>query len=114
MARPPPPEHSRFKPGQSGNPGGKPVGVRNKLAATFLKSLKADFDLHGKAAIEQAREKDVVGYLRVIAQVLPKQIEDVTERRELTDLPDDELIAIIRGGGASDEAEGPPEPADVH
>jgi hypothetical protein len=34
-----PPEHSRFRPGQSGNPAGRPKGVRN-LATDVRRTLK--------------------------------------------------------------------------
>ncbi len=34
-----PPEHSRFKPGQSGNPNGRPKGSKNKLTDSYLTRL---------------------------------------------------------------------------
>lgn len=35
-----PPKHSRFKPGQSGNPGGRPRGAKNKKSALNEERLK--------------------------------------------------------------------------
>ena len=32
-----------FKPGQSGNPKGRPKGARNRLGTQFLEALEADF-----------------------------------------------------------------------
>lgn len=68
--RVPPVEH-RFKPG---NPG-RPKGSRNKLGEDFLKALHADFEENGVEAIAQVREEKPDQYLKVIASILPKEIE---------------------------------------
>jgi hypothetical protein len=88
----PPPVETRFKPGQSGNPGGKPHGARNKITAAFLNALAEDFEEHGKKAIQDARQEDPVGYMKVCAGLLPKQIEQTSP---LDDVTDPELIAAI-------------------
>ncbi len=92
MPTPPPPEHSRFKPGESGNPGGKPLNARNRLTAHYLNALADDFAKHGKQAIVDAREKDPMGYVKAIGALMPKQIE---QTQPLDDLNDAELIAAI-------------------
>jgi hypothetical protein len=61
-----------FKPGQSGNPPGRPKGSRNKLEEDFLSALAADFEQHGEAVIQKVRETKPEVYLRVIADLLPK------------------------------------------
>lgn len=66
----PPVEH-RFKPG---NPG-RPKGARNKLGEDFLKALQADFEQHGVEAIAEVRENKPDQYLKVIASILPKEID---------------------------------------
>ena len=50
---------TRFKPGVSGNPAGKPLGSRHKLANS----------------IERLRIEDPAAYMRVIASLVPKEIE---------------------------------------
>lgn len=103
MPTPPPPEHTRFAPGQSGNPGGKPKAARNRLQGAFLNALADDFDAHGKQAIVDAREKDPVAYVKAVASLMPKQVE---QSQPLDDLTDAELtagIALLRSrlsGGA--------------
>lgn len=92
MPTPPPPEHSRFKPGESGNPGGKPKRARDRLQSSFLTRLADDFETNGKQAIEAAREKDPVGYIKAIASLMPKQVE---QSQPLEDLTDAELVAGI-------------------
>jgi len=93
MPAPPPPEETRWKPGQaSPNPGGKPKGARNRLQGAFLNALADDFDAHGKKAIVEAREKDPMGYVKAIAALMPKQVE---QSQPLDDLTDAELTAGI-------------------
>src|SRR5262245_3919343 len=62
-----------FRPGQSGNPGGKPKGARNRLEAEILRDLAEDYRQHGRAAIQRLFEKDPAAYLRVTASLIPKQ-----------------------------------------
>jgi hypothetical protein len=88
---------NRFQKGQSGNPGGKAAGTRNSITARFLNDLHADYEEHGKKAIADAREQDPVAYVKVIAALLPKQVE---RTQPLDDLSDAELlagIALLRG-----------------
>lgn len=63
-----------WKPGQSGNPAGRPKGARSKLGEAFLAGLLADFSKHGVIAIEEVREKRPHEYLKVVASILPKEI----------------------------------------
>jgi len=92
MPTPLPPEHGKFLPGQSGNPGGKPVAARNKLQTQFLYKLAADFEANGEKAIVQCREKDPARYVQIIAALMPKQVEAT---QPLDDLNDEQLTAAI-------------------
>ena len=62
---------TRFKPG---NPG-RPKGARHKLSENFVKALAADFEQHGSAAIVSVREEKPDQYLKVIASIIPKEID---------------------------------------
>src|SRR5262245_66156674 len=48
-------KQSRWKPGQSGNPAGRPKGARSKLSEAFLKALSEDFATNGTEVIEKVR-----------------------------------------------------------
>jgi hypothetical protein len=93
MPAPPPPEATRFGEGQSGNPGGKPVGARNRLTAAFLNALAADFDEHGKKAIQECRQTKPEAYIKAIAALCPKEIE---VKRPLEEMSADELLNAVR------------------
>ena len=92
------PKHSGlvpWKPGQSGNPAGKPKGSRNKLGEAFLSALHDDFNEHGADAIVKCRENKPEVYVKVIAGLLPSEHTLNINRNE--ELSDDELRARIAG-----------------
>lgn len=64
-----------WKPGQSGNPAGRPKGARNKLGEAFLEAMASDFEVNGQEAIERVREERPQDYLKIIASILPRQAE---------------------------------------
>jgi len=83
-----------FKPGQSGNPNGRPKGARSKLGEQFLEALQADFEEHGIAAIAQVRADKPDAYLKVIASLMPKDLN--INVNQFDGMTDDELIERIR------------------
>lgn len=102
---------SLFKPGQSGNPAGRPKGSRNKLSEEFLTDLLADWREGGVAALKAARELKPEIYCRMIASLLPKEFKLKNELSEFTDEQLDALgvlaTALIRdAAGVEDEDRG--------
>lgn len=98
-----------WEPGQSGNPAGRPKGSRSKLGEAFLTDLLEDWQANGKAAIQKTREEKPADYVKVVASILPKQVEI---KEDLFDgLTDEQLAAIIaladREGAGGAEAGGP-------
>jgi len=63
-----------FAKGQSGNPAGRPKGSRNKISTDFLNAITEDFELYGTEAIKSVRENKPEAYLKIVADLVPKDI----------------------------------------
>jgi hypothetical protein len=64
---------TRWKPGQSGNPAGRRAGAKNRFSTEFVDALAADFAKHGAELIAKVRQDDPAAYMRVCAQLVPKE-----------------------------------------
>jgi len=83
----------QFKPGEVRNPAGRPKGTRNKLGEAFIKAMHEDFEAHGPKVIETVRTEKPDQYLKVIASILPKELNVNTNA--LGEMNDDELAAVF-------------------
>lgn len=93
-----------FKPGQSGNPAGRRVGSRIKLSEAFLAALCEDFVQYGRETIERVRVEKPDAYLKVVASILPKQLEVTTD--PFDGVSDDDLATIVAAATAALQQEG--------
>lgn len=64
----------KWKPGQSGNPAGRPKGARSKLSEAFFEALAADFEEHGAQAIISMRHDRPGDYAKMVAALQSKEI----------------------------------------
>ena len=64
-----------WEKGQSGNAAGRPKGSRARLSEAFVNDVQEDWKLHGIATLQRVRQDDPSTYLRVVASILPKEIE---------------------------------------
>ena len=66
---------TRFKPGQSGNPKGRPPKKVRDEDKAFNASVLRDFKENGQAAIELLREKNPAKYLDLVEKANPHIFE---------------------------------------
>jgi hypothetical protein len=95
------PPETLFAPG---NPG-RPKGSRNKLGEHFIADLYADWKKHGASVLETVRETRPDAYMKVIASILPKQVE--VKEAPLEEFSDDDLALAIAAIAAARSAGGP-------
>ena len=70
-------QSTQFK---KGNPG-RPKGSKNKINKAYLDAITEDFYKHGKQVIETVREKQPDVYLKLVAQLVPKDVVLETDVR---------------------------------
>lgn len=94
-----PPKHSRFEPGVSGNPKGRPPGSKNKNGESYIKGIEdlilteayRDVEINengerikipiAQAALRSLAVKAAKGDIRA-SQLLTKQIAEIERKRE--------------------------------
>ena len=86
---------TRFKPGVSGNPAGKPKGARTKLGEAFIEALHDSFKKRGIEAIEAVIDEKPEQYLKVIASLMPKDV-NLNINDDTSEMSDDELAERIQ------------------
>ena len=92
-------ERTQFKPGQSGNPKGRPQGSRNKLSEEFVADLHAAWQLFGRPALMTTALTEPSVFVRVVASLMPKELEATKTVVHADRMSDDELAAIACQGG---------------
>ena len=86
-----------WKKGESGNPAGRPKGIKNKLSEDFVKALSDDFAEHGISVIETVRVDAPTHYLKICASMVPKDYHltsNISDYENLSEEELDERLAI--------------------
>jgi hypothetical protein len=118
-----PPIHTRFKPGQSGNPNGRPKGSRN-LALLFLEALleEAEINENGQkksmpmvqVLIKKQLQLGLRGDPRAIESLLNRfeRLVPDNDRGEQDDLSQEDEIILARHLGRVPKPQGKPDNDD--
>ena len=88
-----------WKPGESGNPLGRPLGSRNKLSESVIQDIAADWAIGGAETIARVRVTDPATYFRVVASILPKDILVGIENRLPGGLDPQDWDKLVRIAG---------------
>ena len=102
-------ESTQFKLGQSGNPGGRPKGSRNKLSEDFFQDLYDVWQAFGKPALETMAMLYPAEFVRLVASLMPKEPEATitpVAMERLSNAQLDALIAQCIEGGLDPASDG--------
>jgi hypothetical protein len=84
-----------WKPGESGNPLGRPLGSRNKLSEAVIQDIAADWAIGGAETIARVRMTDPATYFRVVASILPKDVLVNVQQSTPSNLDPDEWRVMV-------------------
>jgi hypothetical protein len=77
-----------WKPGESGNKGGRPKGSRNKLGEQFIADVYDVWQARGREVLESMCDNDPGGFARLVAGILPQKLEaELTLKPRIEGLP---------------------------
>lgn len=65
----------QWKPGQSGNPDGRPPGTRSKFSEAFYRDLAATWAELGKSAMRQTATLEPGKFVAICASLIPKDVQ---------------------------------------
>jgi hypothetical protein len=80
--------------GESGNPGGRERGSRNKLSEEVICALLRDFRQHGQKAVARVRRLQPAAYLKICALLVPKEMK-VEHKGGVKAMSDEQLEAAF-------------------
>ncbi len=86
---------ANWKPGQSGNENGRPVGVRNAFSTAFLADLRDVWSEHGRSAMEFTAKTQPAVFFATCARLCPANVQLSIEQAYPSGLGPDDL-AILR------------------
>ena len=88
-----PPQLTPWKPGQSGNPKGRPANAKQKLSDKFLADMLEAWEAKGKDAIYRVIQDRPHEFIKAVAAIVPKDINVRTTA--VQELSDDDLTAAL-------------------
>ena len=87
-----------WKPGQSGNPRGKPLGARTKFIREIVELLGKSWHERGREVVTKVINEHPVEYLKICARLIPRDVH-LTQHDAASSLSEEavnELLEQIR------------------
>jgi len=84
----------RWKPGESGNPAGRPLGARNRFSEDVIHVIAADWAAGGAETVARVRLTDPSTYMRVVASILPKDV--LVNVQQQTAIPAEDMGLLVQ------------------
>ena len=63
-----------WKPGQSGNPAGRPIGARQKIAEKLLSDIAEVWEASGKSVLERLAIEEPAALAKIAYGLLPREM----------------------------------------
>jgi Family of unknown function (DUF5681) len=76
-----PPTAGSWQAGKSGNPKGRPMGTRQKLAESMIPDIVAKWQEHGANVIDRLIVEEPKAFAMLAASLLPKEVSLSVEQR---------------------------------
>jgi hypothetical protein len=71
----------QWKPGQSGNPSGRPLGTRNKFSESFVSDVAAVWADRGRNILENMAQDEPARFAELCGRLIPKDVSlTISER----------------------------------
>lgn len=83
----------KWKPGQSGNPKGRPQNAKQKLSDAFLADMLEAWQAKGKDAIDRVIEERPHEFIKAVGAIVPKDIN--VKASAMDELTDDDVASLI-------------------
>ena len=87
-----------YKPGQSGNPKGRPQGSRNKLTEQFTRDLCKAWEIYGQSALMTAALTTPTEFCNMVARLMPRDVGVTVTHMKAERMSDDQLLEIAMRG----------------
>jgi Family of unknown function (DUF5681) len=84
-----------WRPGESGNPAGRPIGTRNKFSEQFLSDVAATWAKHGGTILEKMAVEESARFAELCGRLIPRDVQLTIGQRLPGGLEPDEWQALL-------------------
>jgi hypothetical protein len=89
-----------WRPGESGNPNGRPVGARGRFSERFVSDICDAWHKYGAAIVERMATEEPIRFAELCARLIPKDVQLTLQTRLPGNLEAEEWSALLELLGA--------------